>query len=62
MTRDYHSIYRITAFNIKEITLFFTLPGDLMEKYNFVPKNIYICDKKGISTVQDPAKILTTKG
>nr|XP_023025527.1 uncharacterized protein LOC111513537 [Leptinotarsa decemlineata] len=56
------SINRITAFNKTEISLFFELLGQLMEKHRFVPKNIYNSDKTGISTVQTPGKILATKG
>lgn len=56
------SINRITAFNRTEVQLFFKLLGELMEKYRFVPKNIYNCDETGVSTVQTPGKILATKG
>ncbi|KAJ8937646.1 hypothetical protein NQ318_002160 [Aromia moschata] len=56
------SINRITAFNKTEISLFFELLGQLMEKHRFVAKNIYNCDETGISTVQTPGKLLATKG
>lgn len=56
------SINRIIAFNKTEVNLFYELLGQLMEKYRFVPKNIYNCDETGISTVQTPGKILAEKG
>ncbi|KAG7294875.1 hypothetical protein JYU34_002823 [Plutella xylostella] len=56
------SINRITAFNKTEVSLFFELLGQLMEKHKFVQKNIYNCDETGISTVQTPGKILAAKG
>ncbi|CAH4028318.1 unnamed protein product [Pieris brassicae] len=56
------SINRITAFNKTEVSLFFELLGQLMEKHRFVAKNIYNCDETGISTVQTPGKILAAKG
>lgn len=33
-----------------------------MDKYKFTPNNIYNCTETGISTVQDPGKILAPKG
>lgn len=56
------SINRITAFNKEEVQLFYSLLGDLMDKYKFTPNHIYNCDETGISTVQDPGKILAPKG
>lgn len=56
------SVNRITAFNKEEVQLFYRLLGDLMDKYKFTPNNIYNCDETGISTVQDPGKILAPKG
>ncbi|CAG4958811.1 unnamed protein product [Colias eurytheme] len=56
------SINRRTALNNEEVQLFYKLLGDLMEQHKFTPKNIYNCDETGISTVQDPGKILAPKG
>lgn len=56
------SINRITAFNKTEVSLFYSNLETLMTKYKFTPKNIYNCDETGISTVQDPGKILAPKG
>lgn len=56
------SMNRATAFNKNEVTVFFKLLGDLMEKYKFLPRNIYNVDETGISSVQDPGKIVTQRG
>lgn len=56
------SINRVTAFNKTEVHCFYKLLEDLIEKNKFLPKNIYNCDETGISTVQDPGKILAAKG
>lgn len=36
------SLNRAAAFNREEVTLFFDLLGNLMEKYKFPPRNIYV--------------------
>ncbi|GBP87703.1 hypothetical protein EVAR_61928_1 [Eumeta japonica] len=56
------SINRITAFNRREVELFYDFLEKLMDKHKFLPQNIYNCDETGISTVQDPGKILAPKG
>lgn len=56
------SLNRATAFNKNEVTVFFKLLEALMEKYKFLPRNIYNVDETGISSVQDPGKIITQKG
>ncbi|XP_022163930.1 uncharacterized protein LOC111029276 [Myzus persicae] len=56
------SMSRITAFNKTEVSLFFQNLEKVMEKYNFTPANIYNMDETGISTVQDPGKIIAPKG
>ncbi|XP_052739730.1 uncharacterized protein LOC112049361 [Bicyclus anynana] len=56
------SLNRATAFNKDEVGLFFKLLGELMEKYKFLPRNIYNVDETGFSFVQDPGKIVTEKG
>lgn len=56
------SLNRISAFNKEEITYFYDKLGDLMEKYKFIPNNIYNCDETGITTVTDPGKVLAQKG
>lgn len=56
------SINRVTAFNKTEVQRFYKLLEQLMGKYKFLPKNMYNCDETGISTVQDPGKILAATG
>jgi len=56
------SISRITAFNKTEIQLFFQNLGGLMLKFKFCPTRMYNMDVKGITTVQDPGKIIGAKG
>ncbi|XP_050309282.1 uncharacterized protein LOC126745467 [Anthonomus grandis grandis] len=56
------SLNRVSAFNKEEITHFYQMLGDLMEKYRFPPNNIYNADKTGITTVTDPGKVLAEKG
>ncbi|KAL0852338.1 hypothetical protein ABMA28_000541 [Loxostege sticticalis] len=55
------SLNRISAFNKEEITHFYDKLGDLMEKYKFIPSNIYNADETGITTVTDPGKVLAEK-
>ncbi|XP_050302777.1 uncharacterized protein LOC126740692 [Anthonomus grandis grandis] len=56
------SLNRVSAFNKEEITHFYQMLGDLMEKYRFPPNNIYNADETGITTVTDPGKVLAEKG
>ncbi|KAF2881234.1 hypothetical protein ILUMI_24939 [Ignelater luminosus] len=56
------SINRITAFNKKEVTLFFTNLDKVITKYKFKENRIYNTDETGISTVQKPQEILAKKG
>lgn len=56
------SLNRVTAFNKAEVDVFFKLLEEVMEKYKFSANNIYNFDETGISTVQDPGKILAAKG
>lgn len=56
------SLNRVSAFNKEEITLFYNLLGNLMEKHKFTPNNIYNADETGVTTVTDPGKVLAEKG
>lgn len=56
------SLNRVSAFNKEEITNFYDKLGDLMQKYKFLPNNIYNADETGITTVTDPGKVLAEKG
>ena len=56
------SLNRVSAFNKEEITHFYNMLGDLMEKHRFSPNNMYNADETGITTVTDPGKVLAKKG
>lgn len=56
------SLNRAIAFNKDEVDIFFKLFGDLMEKFDFPPRNIFNVDETGITSVQDPGKIVAEKG
>lgn len=56
------SMNRATAFNKNEVGIFFELLTELMDKYKFLPRNIWNVDETGISAVTDPGKIVAEKG
>lgn len=56
------SLNRVTGFNKDQIARFYKLVEEVMSKYNFSPSKIYNADETGITTVQDPGKILAIKG
>ncbi|KAB0803126.1 hypothetical protein PPYR_00096 [Photinus pyralis] len=56
------SMNRATVFNKQEVDHFYKLLGELIEKYHFLPKNIYNADESGFTTVQEPGKVLAAKG
>lgn len=56
------SINRITGFSREEVTLFHTNLESVLSKADFTPDRIYNADETGITTVQDPGKILASKG
>ncbi|KAG5876011.1 hypothetical protein JTB14_034039 [Gonioctena quinquepunctata] len=56
------SMNTATAFNKVEVYRFFELFQQVMEKHNIPPRNIYNVDETGISTVQEPGKVLAAKG
>ncbi|KAJ2937697.1 hypothetical protein O0L34_g17508 [Tuta absoluta] len=56
------SFNRAFAFNREEIGLFFELLGQVLEKFKFPPRNIYNVDETGVTTVQDPGKVVAAKG
>lgn len=56
------SVNRISAFNEKSVTIFFSNLATLLEKYKFAPSRMFNVDETGISTVQKPAKQLGPKG
>ncbi|XP_031333074.1 uncharacterized protein LOC116176797 isoform X1 [Photinus pyralis] len=57
------SAARASAFNRPNVTKFFELLGELMDRYKFSASHIYNCDETGISTVPNkPGKIISLKG
>lgn len=56
------SINRISAFNKTEVNLFFSNLKSILDKYKFSASRIYNADETGITTVQNPGKILAEKG
>lgn len=54
------SAARAAAFNKPNVYKFFTLLGELLDKYNFSPSRIFNCEESGISTVPNkPGKIFS---
>ncbi|KAH1021751.1 hypothetical protein HUJ04_011236 [Dendroctonus ponderosae] len=51
------SINCVTAFNKREIGIFFANLNAVMDKYKFSPPRIFNCYGTGITTVQHPSKI-----
>ncbi|XP_068990461.1 uncharacterized protein [Neodiprion pinetum] len=56
------SLSRATSFNKTNIDNFFHKLGDTVLKYNLPPSRIWNLDKTGVTTVQNPKKIIAQKG
>ncbi|KAG8223060.1 hypothetical protein J437_LFUL002008 [Ladona fulva] len=56
------SINRITGFDREEVNKFYDNLESTLSKSQFTPDRIFNADETGITTVQDPGKILATKG
>lgn len=56
------SVNRINSFNKEEVDLFYKNLETIMDKKNFGPSQIFNVDETGISTVQNPGRILGPKG
>lgn len=56
------SINRLTAFNRQEIKIFFDNLEAVMTKFAFTPDRIFNMDETGVTTVQDPGKVVSTRG
>ncbi|KAB0805318.1 hypothetical protein PPYR_02288 [Photinus pyralis] len=53
---------RAVNFNRVNVTKFFDNLSKVMDKYHFEAANIYNVDETGVTTVQKPSKIVSTKG
>ncbi|CAH2098160.1 unnamed protein product [Euphydryas editha] len=60
--RKAEGLNKAKAFNKHEVSIFFKLLEELMEKYKFLPRNIFNVDETGITSVQDPGKVITENG
>ena len=56
------SIARATSFNRPAVSKFFNLLKQVIDEKKIVGSRIYNCDDTGMSTVQQPSKVLATKG
>lgn len=60
---EFTSAARASAFNKHNVSSFFGLLGELLDKYHFQPSRIFNCDETGISTVPNkPSRIFSLKG
>lgn len=56
------SINRITGLNREDVTRFFNNLQDVMTKEKYTSDCIYNMDETGVTTVQDPGKVVSTQG
>ena len=56
------SLGRASAFNKHNANLYFNNLSTVLEKYKFEGRQIYNLDETGVTTVQDPDKVVTVKG
>jgi len=56
------SLSRATGFNRVQVSSFFALLKEEMDKNSITPDRIFNMDETGVSTVHDPGKIIALKG
>ena len=56
------SLSRATSFNQKNVESFFNNLEDVVERFAFTAKNIWNADETGITTVQNPCRVLARRG
>jgi hypothetical protein len=55
-------MFGLVGFSREEVSTFFEILKQLMERYKFSGDRIYNCDETGISTVQKLQKVVAERG